>query len=50
MFKSALDEGFRLMFGIMFYTCKLMWNIIVGYRNAKQAADDQWYDGEYEEE
>jgi len=41
MFKSALDEGFKLMFWSLFLMFKMIWNIIVGLMNVKKAADYQ---------
>jgi len=41
MFKSALDEGFKLMFWMLFMMFKMIWNIIIGAKNVKDAADYQ---------
>ena len=41
MFKSAFDEGLRVMFWAMFLAAKTIWNIFVGAKNVKDAADYQ---------
>lgn len=41
MFKSAFDEGLRVMFSALFLAAKMLWNIFIGAKNVKDAADYQ---------